>query len=95
VVDITVDEEEHPKWGQIRHVQILSRTAGVQKVDLGFEGGRLVVVEPSIVVGLAPEVPSLREIMKEKKCGWGRAQQIHDALVLGAQGGLKKPKTDA
>jgi len=95
VVDITVDEEDHPKWGQIRHVQILSRTARVQKVELGFDKeGKLVVIEPAIVVGPAPEVPTLREIMQEHKCGWDKAREIRDTLES-ARRGRKRPKADA
>jgi hypothetical protein len=85
VVDITVDEEEHPRYGQIRRVQVLSRTAGVQKIDMGFDKTtrRLVVVEPAIAVGPVAEVPTLREIMKEHKCSYARAKEIQDALRRG------------
>ena len=71
VVDITVDEET-----QCRDVQILSRTGPVQRVTLAFENGLLVPREPKIVVREAPELPSLREIMRAKRCGPDKAKEI-------------------
>lgn len=82
VVDITMDEEAHPHWGQIRHLQILSRTAKVQKIDLAFDkdSGLLVPVEPSVEIGEVEEVPNQRAIMGEYKCGPKKAREIQAEL---------------
>jgi hypothetical protein len=74
VLDITVDEET-----QEREVWMLLRNAPPQKYEMRFEDGLLVLKEPSITVGPAPEETtaqaaarlgvSVKTVQRKKKAG--------------------------
>lgn len=72
VVDITLDEET-----QVRHLQVLSRTGPVQKVEFAFENGVLVERKPKIVVGEAVEGHlSARDLAKQLGIGKTKAAEL-------------------